>query len=238
MTWEDLQIDIPRGKTTGQVYTICPKCSHDRRKKNTKCLGVNLDLGVYHCNHCDWKGSINKKQYVQPKWENKTDLSDAVVEWFQSRNISSDTIRAMKVTEANVWMPQKEANVRAICFNYFRDGHLVNVKYRDREKNFRMVKDAEKIFYNLDGIKDQNEIWIVEGEIDCLTMIQAGITNCVSVPNGATKGTNNLDYLDNCFKYFENAEKVYIATDQDEPGQHLADELARRIGVIFLFDSA
>lgn len=231
MTWDDLNIEIPRGKTTGQVYTICPKCSHDRRKKNNKCLGVNLDLGVYHCNHCEWKGSINKKQYVQPKWENKTNLPDSVVEWFQSRNITSETLAEMKITTANVFMPQKNENVGAVCFNYFRDGVLVNIKYRDREKNFRMVKDAEKIFYNLDGIKDQNEIWIVEGEIDCLTMIQAGIKNCVSVPNGATKGTNNLDYLDNCFKYFENAEKVYIATDQDEPGNHLADELARRIGV-------
>jgi twinkle protein len=71
----------------------------------------------------------------------------------------------------------------------------------------------------------------VEGEIDCLTMVQAGFRNTVSVPNGATKGNNNLDYLDNCYKYFESIEKVYLLTDHDEPGENLANELARRIGI-------
>ena len=98
-------------------------------------------------------------------------------------------------------------------------------------KYFKLVKDAEKIFYNLDGIKGQKEIYIVEGEIDCLTMIQCGFNNTVSVPNGATKTNNNLTYLDNCWKYFEEAQKVYICTDHDEAGEALGNELARRIGV-------
>ena len=229
--YEQYDIEIPFGKTTGQVYTTCPKCSADRKKKKDKCLGVNLTTGIWHCVHCDWRGSIYKKQYVSPKWENKTDLPDNVLEWFQSRNITSETLLQMKITTATVFMPQVSASVGTICFNYFRDGQLVNIKYRDRNKNFRLVKDAEKIFYNLDGIKDQSEIWIVEGEIDCLTMIQAGFTNTCSVPNGANKANNNLDYLDSCWQYFEKCEKVYILTDKDEPGNMLADELARRIGL-------
>ncbi len=231
MSYEKHGIEIPHGKSTGQVYTTCPQCSESRKKKKDKCLGVNLDQGVWHCNHCDWKGSIHKKQYALPKWENNTTLPDSIVEWFQSRNISQQTIVGMKVSSEVVFMPQVEKNVKAICFNYFRDGKLVNVKYRDRDKNFRLYTGAEKVFYNLDGIKDQKEIWIVEGEIDCLTMIQAGLTNTCSVPNGANAKNNNLDYLDSCWQYFEKVEAVYILTDTDSPGNKLADELARRIGL-------
>jgi twinkle protein len=136
----------------------------------------------------------------------------------------------MKITDGKEFMPQTNSERSVICFNYFRDGKLVNVKYRDREKNFKMFKDAERIFYNLDGIKGQNEIYIVEGEMDCLTMVQSGYQNCVSVPNGANSKSNNMEYLDNCWEYFKDAEKVYLLTDNDEPGKKLSDELARRIG--------
>lgn len=230
MNYADYNIDIPRGRTTGQVYSICPQCSHDRKKKNIKCLGVDLDKGIWHCNHCDWKGSLHKKQFALPTWENKTTLSEKIVDWFLKRNISQHVLVKMQVTEAEEFIPQAGEKRRVICFNYFRDGKLINIKYRDGDKNFKMVKDAEKIFYNLDGIKDQKEVYIVEGEMDCLTMIQAGYTNTVSVPNGATNGRNNLDYLDNCWEYFKDVEKVFIATDNDEPGIKLSDELARRIG--------
>lgn len=230
MTFADFNIDIPRGRTSGEVYAICPQCSHDRKKKNNKCLGVDVDKGIWHCNHCHWKGSLHKKQFALPVWENKTNLSEKVVEWFLKRNISQHVLTKMQISEQSEFMPQVGKDRNVICFNYFRDGKLINAKFRDAEKNFKMVKDAEKIFYNLDGIKDQREIYIVEGEMDCLTMIQAGFQNTVSVPNGATAGKNNLDYLDNCWEYFKDIEKCFILTDNDGPGIRLSDELARRIG--------
>lgn len=229
-TYDQVGIEIPFGKTTGQIYTTCPKCSESRKKKKDKCLGVNLDLGLWHCNHCDWKGSIHKKQYVTPKWENRTNLSDSLLEWFLKRNIGADVLNLMKITQETVWMPQVQSNRGAIGFNYFREGKLVNVKYRDRDKNFTFVKDAELILYNLDGIFGQKEIYITEGECDTLVMIQAGFKNTCSVPNGANPKNNNLQYMDSCWQAFEKAEKVYIMTDNDDPGNQLADELARRIG--------
>lgn len=231
MTYADLDIEVPQGRTTGQVYAKCPKCSHDRKKKHTKCLGVNLDLGIYHCNHCGWKGTINEKKYDRPKWENKTALPESIVEWFLKRNIGQDVLTEMKISFAQIWMPQVEAERKVMCFNYFRDGQLINVKYRDSEKNFRLHKDAELILYNLDGINGKETIYITEGECDALVMIQAGFKSTCSVPNGANPKNNNLEYLDNCWRAFENATKVYIMTDTDEPGNRLADELARRIGV-------
>jgi twinkle protein len=231
MTYAEYDIEVPQGRTTGQIYTKCPKCSHDRKKKHVKCLGVNLDLGVWHCNHCGWKGTINDKKYERPKWENKTDLPETIVEWFLQRNITQDVLNEMKVSHSKIWMPQCEAEKKVMCFNYFRNGELINIKYRDSQKNFRMHKDAELILYNLDGISGKETIYITEGECDALVMIQAGFKATCSVPNGASKNNNNLEYLDNCWQAFDKATKVYIMTDADEPGNKLADELARRIGV-------
>src|SRR5690349_15220727 len=172
---------------TGENAQPCPVCSPDRKKAKSKCFSYNAQTGLGHCSHCGksfYRKDENYKSYTRPVWENKTALPEGIVEWFSKRNISQDTLNRMQVSYGTQWMPQTEKNTGVICFNYFRDGQLINVKYRDRDKNFKLVKDAEKIFYNLDGIKGAKEIYIVEGEIDCLTMVQAGFTNTVSVPNG------------------------------------------------------
>lgn len=218
----------------GENPQPCPVCSLDRKKKNAQCFSYNSDTGLGNCQHCGiavYRKDENYKSYVRPEWTNKTDLPANMVDWFLSRNINQDTLTAMKVGNDTQWMPHTQKEMSVICFNYFREGQLINTKYRSGDKGFKLVKDAEKIFYNLDGIKNQKSAYIVEGEMDCLTMVQAGFTNTVSVPNGATKGNNNLDYLDNCYRYFEEMEKVYILTDHDEPGENLGNELARRIGV-------
>jgi len=230
MTFADYGIDTAN-KNSGQISVRCPKCSDDRKKKSVKCLTVNFELGWWKCNHCGWAGNLKKKQYAVPTWDNRTDLPDVIVEWFVKRNIGQDVIREMKITHEAIYMPQVNESRKCICFNYFRAGKLVNVKYRDRDKNFRFHVDAELILYNLDGITDQKEIFITEGEADAMIMVQAGFKNTCSVPNGATMKNNNLKYMDNCWWAFEKAEKVYIMTDNDEPGNKLADELARRIGV-------
>ena len=66
--------------------------------------------------------------------------------------------------------------------------------------------------------------------MDVLALHEAGITNAISVPNGATLNTNNLEYLDNCIDYFEDKEKIILAVDTDEAGQALQAELVRRLG--------
>jgi len=90
-----------------------------------------------------------------------------------------------------------------------------------------MVSGAELIFFNIDCLSKFDEVVIVEGEIDALTMIQAGFENTISVPNGAN---NNLEYLDTCIELFAPLKKIYIATDQDSKGILLKSELVRRLG--------
>ena len=112
-------------------------------------------------------------------------------------------------------MPQTGKVEHAIQFNYFVGDQLVNVKYRDGRKNFKLYKGAEKVFYNINSIVGYEYCVIVEGEMDVLALHEAGITNAVSVPNGATLNTNNLEYLDNTIDYFLDQEKIIIAVDSD-----------------------
>ena len=155
-------------------------------------------------------------------------LSQTTITYFEGRGISNNTLLRFDITESQEWMPKAQKEITTICFNYFRDGELVNIKFRGRDKDFKLSKDSELIFYNLDAIKDETTCYIVEGEIDCLSMHEAGIYNCVSVPNGAE--AVKLEYLNNCWEYFKNMTQVVIMTDNDEPGKKLKEELARRIG--------
>lgn len=108
---------------------------------------------------------------------------------------------------------------------------MVNIKFRGAKKSFKLAKDAELIFYNLNSIKGESWCVIVEGEIDALTFHECGVHNVVSVPNGAGTGNQRLEYLDNCYDYFFGMNKIVIATDNDAPGKKLREELARRLGM-------
>ena len=127
-------------------------------------------------------------------------------------------------------MPQTGKEENTIKFNYMIGDQLINIKYRDARKNFKLYKGAEKIFYNINSIVGYNSCVIVEGEMDVCAIHEAGISNVISVPNGATLNTNNLDYLDNCIDYFADKEKVIIAVDNDAAGIALKQELIRRLG--------
>lgn len=219
-------------KTSGQVKTKCPKCSKDRKKKSDPCLSVNIDTGVWNCHNCGWKGGLNKQnnmqevKYVMPKAKpNVSKYSDGILKYFKDRGISETTLLKNNIGEGKEYMPQVSAERNTIQFNYYKDSELINVKYRDGDKNFKLVKDAERIMYGLDDLKECKEAIIVEGEIDKLSYYEAGFMNCISVPNGAS----NLE----C-KYLkdlpDNLDRVYIATDNDKPGRKLAEELSRRIG--------
>lgn len=231
MNYAFYNIEIPAGKTSGEVQTLCPQCSHTRKKKTDKCLSVNLDKKAWYCQHCTWKGAIIDRpevvKYELPEWKNNTTLSDKVLKWFEGRRITAATLNKMQITEQVEWMPQVSKEVNCICFNYFYEGQLINTKYRDGAKHFKMHKGAELIPYNIDCLANAKEVWIVEGEMDALSLIEAGIENVISVPNGAQP---NLTFFDRFMPSFDHIEKIHIAVDNDAPGIELRNAIAERFG--------
>jgi len=230
------QYKLEVGKREG----ICPLCSANRKPQNrkAKCAMYDWDRGLGTCMNCNEvfqlhtfkrKGG-NDKVYTKPKTIANPLLSDKVIKWFESRGISNNTLVKMKITEGKEWMPQTGKEENTIQFNYFINNELINIKYRDGKKNFKLVKGAEKIFYNIDSTIGHEYVVIVEGEIDALSLVEVGVKSVISVPNGATISNNNLDYLDSCIDYLDGKEKIIIAVDQDEAGENLKQELIRRLG--------
>ena len=237
------QHDLEVGKTQG----ICPLCSHTRKPENkkAKCASYDWERGLGTCHNCHTSFQLHtyqrkgasEKIYARPQVEFKP-TSTKVEEWFEQRGITKQTLADLCVGEGQEFMPQTGKSENTIQFNYYMGDQLINIKYRDGRKNFKLYKGAEKVFYNINSIVGYDACVIVEGEMDVLAMHEAGIKNVVSVPNGATLNSNNLDYLDNCIDYFDDKEKVILAVDADEAGQALRQEFIRRLGaeVCYLVD--
>jgi len=208
--------------------TICPECSHNRRKAKEQIVSWEKSGERGYCHHCETTffkyESREKPVYTVPEWKNSTQLTDKAVKYFEGRAISQLTLIEMQVYSDREFMPQFQKEVDVICFPYFRGEELVNIKYRGPEKSFKLYQGAELLFWNVNKIG--NEVIIVEGEIDLLSFIEAGQKAVISVPAGANK---TLEYLEECPQLFQ-CSTIYLAVDQDKKGVELRDELIRRLG--------
>jgi twinkle protein len=230
------QYDLEEGKTQG----TCPLCSSARKPSNrkTKCASYDWDRGLGTCHNCNTtfqlhtyqRKGVSEKVYLRPPIQDAIPIDTKVEGWFKARGISKETLNDLKISEGEEWMPQTSKKENTIKFNYFMGDQLINVKYRDGRKNFKLFKGAEKIFYNINSVVGYDSCVIVEGEMDVLALHEAGIKNVISVPNGATLNSNNLDYLDNCIDYLEDKTKIVLAVDADDAGQALRQEFIRRLG--------
>ena len=214
--------------STGQVKVKCPQCGPGRKPQNMKLtpLSVNVDDGVWHCHHCGWDGFLKtegkiilkkeKKKYEKPKYNPDIFSSDAL-SYLGKRGISASTIEALKLGF--------DKNSKSIMFPYFKNGEVVNIKYRDSEKNFRQCKNAEKTVMGYDLIEDSCVVF-VEGEFDLASVYEAGFTSVVSLPDGA----GAYKFWESVEERFKSVKKVVIWTDNDQPGYQARFEIAKRFG--------
>jgi twinkle protein len=226
--------DIPV-KSGGENAMPCPECGPKRKPENRKkkSFSWNEAKKTGFCNNCqarfiEYKPFTQTKEYKVPERKNDTKLTDKALAYIEGRMIGKETISSLGVYSDMEFMPQINKEVEVICFPYIREGKLINIKFRGPQKSFKMVKDAELIFFNLDSLIDLNECIIVEGEFDCMAFVHSGRKNCISVPNGA--GAKNLEYIDSCVDLFDRMTTVYLAVDNDQAGIGLREELIRRIG--------
>lgn len=250
--FELLGIDL--GETTAKGMTTCFSCSDKRKQanKNKRVLQVYKETGYYKCHHCGINGQVDSdewinrdpNQYVAPETKSTlppveqkekpkevikpflmTRPTAKVYELFESRGISQETCEFLKIA----------ANNNKIAFNYYKDGQVVGAKYRAiNEKKFYQHAGCEKYLYNLDSLKGQDEIIIVEGEFDVAAIIEAGFKNVGSVsqgaPNAGTHVGSKLQCLDNSIEYIKKAKRVIVFTDEDPNGKYLKKILIERFG--------
>lgn len=236
-SFSDYNIDLG-GKSGTQIRTSCPECTPSRKKKNTKDLSVNTVDNTWFCHHCEWKGGLNGKGkvYSMPEYTAQTILPQKVVKYFSDRGISEDTLLFHNIGYGPTWMPAADKEVNAIQFPFYKNSVVVNIKYRDGHKHFKQAKNAQKCFYGFDNMTNKTDTLIItEGEIDALSVYEAGFHEVVSMPDGAPSGNSTnfntkFDFLISAEENIKKYKKVIIAVDGDGPGKVALDEISRRIG--------
>lgn len=242
---------------TPEEYTrlMCPKCKGGRPMERSLSFHMSWkrNYALWRCFNfeCGWAGQIlaqnstasdgvpqlvrmNSPRILTEESLKLEPLDDMLAAYFAKRMISKDTLKRNHVM-------QMAGDQIIIAFTYRRNGMLIGCKYRTLEKRFWQEKSTDKVLYGLDDVREAEEIIIVEGEIDKLSVEEAGFPNCVSVPNGAPQSSaskellpleedTRFSYLWNCKECLEKASRIVLATDGDLPGQALAEELARRLG--------
>ena len=184
-------------------------------------------------------------------------INPKILKWFNGRGISVGTVESMGIVsgtrrgsgEGFRVVPDPKGDV--ICFPYVVNRQAVNVKFRDLDKKaFSQKVGGEKVFYNSQVLDDEQLIdgraalVIVEGEMDLLSLLEAGYPFVVSVPDGAPPALNGpsdtadfdpahdtkYSYIARHWEQLKKIKRIVIATDADGPGQRLASELVRRLG--------
>lgn len=239
-----------RVPTIGSIKQKCPNCKSTRKPHNRHDTPLSVSRTsdgniVWNCHNCNYSGSsfeknykpIPKQDYVKPKLTVQDDMSK-VYKWFDKRGISQKTVDDFDIKYVTKRFEKEET---CIVFPYKVDGEIWNHKYRTSDKKFKQDANARKSLFNIDNVKkhwessDVKEIVFVEGEMDVMSFYEIGIPFAVSLSDGAP---NNIkkDESDKRFvalsehECLEKAERVYIATDNDEAGRNLSEELIHRFG--------
>ncbi len=212
--------------------TTCDRCSHLRSGKNKsiKCMIVFEETGHKYCHHCGYDSAKEDKgqperTYTKPSQKLPQVTSGEFTSMYRDRGITDAVIVRNRIS----WTGKE------MMFPYFLRDEIVNVKYRSPDKSFRQEANAMKIFYGMNDIIGESDVYIVEGEFDKLACEVAGFENVVSVPDGAPSVeaqtyNTKFEFIDNWEHLFEGAERIIIAVDADAPGKKLEGELIRRFG--------
>jgi len=230
------------------LRVTCPDCRDERKKSTSKDMRLTRQPDgaiLYHCHHCQTNGSVQPKERYVSAVPNIQVVSNALMtphyDYLKSRGISKETADKMKLFAADKFFGRLNKTSAAIGFPYYRDGALVAVKYRSfPDKDYTQESGGAHDFFGIDHVIKGKPLIIVEGEIDALTLMEAGVENAVSVPSGAPikvadgkvspSEDKRFAFVWNAREIIDSAPYVIIATDQDTAGQALAEELARRIG--------
>lgn len=233
------------------AFTYCPYCNGGNGSKRDKgTFSINLETGQFKCLRasCNAQGNMitlardfnfdlsedvnryfNINNYNQKfkrfKESNKASTGPAV-EYLRNRGISEETCRKYEITT-------KKDQDNIIVFP-FKDqkGELRFIKYR--KADFDKAKDKNKEWCEADCMPilfgmnhcdpELDYLVITEGQIDSLSVTEAGIKNAVSVPTGA----NGFTWVPHCWDFLAQYSKLLVFGDFEEGSMSLLDELIKR----------
>ena len=169
---------------------------------------------------------IKQREYKYPRYleDNNRILAE---KYLATRGISPETLDYFDVK-------QYKGNV---VFNFYDTNDvLTTVKLRPSRKLqkgehpkmwFLPNYDNKPILYGMNKIDPTKPLIICEGEIETLTAYEAGYSNVVSIPGG----TENKKWIDECWDWLEQFDKIILAYDNDDAGIKARKDVASRLGI-------
>lgn len=229
------------------IFQSCPYC----RKKSTEKekFSIHTGTGQFHCFRasCGAKGNMitlakdfnfslgseideyyrqgRKFRDISMK-KDKPEPKPAAIAYMEARGISEKTCQKYHITT------QKEkSNILVFPF-YDENGVLQFVKYRKmdfdktRDKSKEWCEaDCKPILFGMDHCNFENDVLILtEGQIDSLSLSEAGIENAVSVPTGA-KGFSWVPY---CWDFLHKFRTLIVFGDYEGEKITLVEEIQQR----------
>lgn len=170
-------------------------------------------------------GVKTKRHYRYPHEVPCTDKSK-VYAYFEQRKISRETLDALDVRQ------DSEGNA---VFNYYDTNDVLTmVKYKPSHKVqhgqakcwCQQNSDTAPLLFNMNRINVNSPLLICEGEPDCLSAVEAGFKNAVSVP----LGSSNLHWIDENLEWLDQFESIIICADNDDAGVKMQKECVPRLG--------
>jgi len=222
-------------------FRYCPYCGGDGHDRET--FSVNLENGTFHCfrSTCGKSGHFvemardfgyaldfgdAKRRVYRQLPQRPFEIRKPAVEYLASRGISQAVTERYKVTTV-----KDDQHILAFPF-YDENSILRFLKYRRtdfdkaRHKNKEWCeKDTKPILFGMAQCVDFGRLVVTEGQIDSLSVAEAGISNAVSVPNGC----NGFTFLENVWDWIVKFEEVVVFGDCEGGKITLLDTLQKRL---------
>lgn len=233
------------------VFTLCPYCGGGRHK-DKQTFAIDLKTGQYNCKRgsCNAKGNMitlakdfddfdlgidvqrhyNIKDYNSQfkKFKDahkEIESKDGAIKFLKSRGISEQVCRKYEISTQN-----KDSSVITFPFKD-ESGNVRFIKYRntDPEKIKKGSKEwCEKgcmpILFGMNHCEGFVRLVVTEGQIDSLSLTEAGIQNAVSVPTGK----NGFTWVPHCWDWISKFQLIVVFGDNENGEITLAKELSLR----------
>jgi len=220
---------------------ICPFCNGGN--EHEKSFAINAESGLWNCkreNHCGKSGTFFKLQKLlgdEPenldKYVKKNTNKKYTIKKVIQIPLSEDSIRYLieerKFTKEIINKFKLFDGIKNdICFPYYKNGIIVNVKSRLKHiKKFSQWHNPEPTLFNIDNIIENDILIITEGEMDCIALTQYGLQNVVSGPYGA----NGLTWIEHEWDFLEKFKKIILILDTDKAGEKGMNNIVSRLGL-------
>lgn len=149
------------------------------------------------------------RQLKQPP-EGTLKVMDAAIEYLKSRGISEEVTRRFEVTV-------RKSKPHIMVFPFYNEyGTLKSYKYRnmlhkkgDKGSKEWFEADTMPILFGMKQCTSFNRLIITEGQIDSLSVAEAGFENAVSVPGGC----NSFTWVKNVWEWINRFEEIVVFGD-------------------------